>query len=1161
MTGPVADPQQGSRDAPSWSELPGEAQTAVPATLDGLVARMVQHDEVQEYQAVVGLEEEALRLVGAPASERALVLNLLAKAHFFLGHTDDAVRLTELEAAVCAEANDQEGHAKSLNNLGLIALSAGRYHVALEHLLACFDHIIHSGLPMHALASACLTNVGNLYHDLSDYPRAIQYFQLGIEESLQAGHVANEIAGLTGLGLTYKDSGQLEEALQQLCRALALAQAHNRLQDEAELLDTLAQVYRASGQTDLARRMCLDALDLARRLGAGPSELNALLNLGRLELEQPEVAVGHLEAALALATAADNPKTTLAVCEVLAEAYLRAGQPERAAAPLREALQLERRVRQEEHEQKVEDLARQLEMERATHQAEAYRLLNEAAQEARQQAEAEVLQRTRELETAHQEVVVRLGIAAEYRDDKTGSHTLRVSELAAHLAMQIGLPTDQVELIRLSSRLHDIGKIGVPDAVLLKVGKLTNTEFEIMQLHTTIGARMLQGSTTRLLRMAEEIALHHHERWDGSGYPHGLSGQDIPLSARIVSLADVWDALTTERPYKAAWTVEAARAEILAQSGRHFDPDLTRAFLEMVNDSGLAAVAPRLDPDGDLGREATSTVRRVVVPPAVLEHLQTLNTSAWDCRQTDPERSKREAQDALALAEQHDHPPGVMASLRTLAFSDLRTGDPRSALHRLNRALNLQTPGSDLALERDCKNLLAWLYKDLFNTEKATQYLLESLELSRRLEDASGQANALGNLGVVTAARMGDRRSALGYFEQALALHQQSGNLPGQANCLYNMADNLVELGEYALAQQVGRQAVEAARAAGNPVLEAVSCSVVGRALDGTGELKRAIVLHDEALETLRRSGIDAPDAYGWMRLFQAHSLTRQGRTDEAAQALGEVREVAERLDIKEMLVRVHHELAGMHKARGAFDEAMRHLEVERDVDRALNEQLTAHRNEALLMQFEVERAQSEAELYRLRTLELANANVALERANREKSSLLVALQEQADLLERQVREDALSGLYNRRHIETLLQRAYEDHRLRGATMAVAMIDIDHFKQVNDRYSHPVGDEVIRQVGRLLTESLSGQQAAARYGGEEFLLLLPDTTLEQAARHIERLRVAVHSHPWDQVAPGLHVSVSAGAAVNDQTRDYEKLVSAADFKLYRAKQTRNTVVV
>ena len=212
------------------------------------------------------------------------------------------------------------------------------------------------------------------------------------------------------------------------------------------------------------------------------------------------------------------------------------------------------------------------------------RLLYLQIQRQNQELEAKVAERTRELVDAQIEIIERLAMAAEFRDDNTGQHTQRVAQMSALLARQLGLPDAQVSLIARAAPLHDVGKIGVPDTILMKIGRLTREEFEIVKQHTVIGARILSGGKFPLLRLAEEIAFSHHERWDGDGYA-GLRGADVPLAGRIVAVADVFDALTQQRPYKPAWPITEAIAEIDRQRERQFDPAVVDAFLRVIQSS------------------------------------------------------------------------------------------------------------------------------------------------------------------------------------------------------------------------------------------------------------------------------------------------------------------------------------------------------------------------------------------------------------------------------------------------------------------------------------------------------------------------------------------------------------------------------------------------
>lgn len=210
------------------------------------------------------------------------------------------------------------------------------------------------------------------------------------------------------------------------------------------------------------------------------------------------------------------------------------------------------------------------------------RYLYLALQEQNDQLEARVAERTEELEQAQLEILHRLSRAADFRDDDTMQHTERVGRLSAALAAEIGMPKDEVALLRLAAPLHDLGKIAVPDRILLKGGGLNDEEFALVKTHTRIGARLLSGSTHPLLQMAEQIARTHHEQWDGTGYLEGLNGEDIPLVARIVAVADVFDALTHARSYKRSWPLSEVLDELKRQKGRQFDPAVVDALLQLV---------------------------------------------------------------------------------------------------------------------------------------------------------------------------------------------------------------------------------------------------------------------------------------------------------------------------------------------------------------------------------------------------------------------------------------------------------------------------------------------------------------------------------------------------------------------------------------------------
>lgn len=200
----------------------------------------------------------------------------------------------------------------------------------------------------------------------------------------------------------------------------------------------------------------------------------------------------------------------------------------------------------------------------------------------KRELEKEVLRRTQELDTSRRELIRRLGLAAEYKDNETGLHVQRMAEYARLIALEMGVSETDADTLAAAAPMHDIGKLGIPDAILCKPGRLTPEEFETIKSHPEIGAKILDQPDSELLKVAREIALYHHEKWDGSGYPEGLSGEDIPLLARISALADVFDALVTVRPYKKPWSLEEALNLFEEQKGKHFDPNVVDAFMRVL---------------------------------------------------------------------------------------------------------------------------------------------------------------------------------------------------------------------------------------------------------------------------------------------------------------------------------------------------------------------------------------------------------------------------------------------------------------------------------------------------------------------------------------------------------------------------------------------------
>jgi HD-GYP domain-containing protein (c-di-GMP phosphodiesterase class II)/Flp pilus assembly protein TadD len=514
-------------------------------------------------------------------------LNIKASLSNMLGYYIDAIEKSKIVLAIRKKYSDLRGQSNTLMNIGITLTELGNYSEGLEFLFQAYE-ITQKNLEDHNLESKCLINIANIYQDTKNYATSIEYYLKSLFISQENSDKYAEISCLNNLGESYYLIENFEKAAETFEEAWKKAKNFAMHYHETFILNGLGKTHKSLGDYSKAIHFQELSLDLANQSNDLPSKINALSGLGDVyfSLSDPNRAIQYFEQALSLSLEIKQPKTAFETHQKLADAYQQAGNLPKTIEHLRDYHKLEREVLDQETAQKTKNLSVQFDLERARHEAEVYRVQNETMERANDLLEEKVRERTQELEEARVEIVMRLAMAAEYRDDNTGQHTLRVGRNSALLGEALGLPSDQVELMRSAARLHDVGKIGITDLIMLKPGKLTKDEFERMKTHTTIGAQMLSNGQSPLLKMAETIALTHHERFDGTGYPKGLAGDDIPLVGRIVAVADVFDALRSDRPYKNAWDLEAARAEIQAQAGKHFDARVVDAFIKLL-DAGV----------------------------------------------------------------------------------------------------------------------------------------------------------------------------------------------------------------------------------------------------------------------------------------------------------------------------------------------------------------------------------------------------------------------------------------------------------------------------------------------------------------------------------------------------------------------------------------------
>ncbi|HEX6912128.1 MAG TPA: diguanylate cyclase [Longimicrobium sp.] len=575
-----------------------------------------------------------------------------------------------------------------------------------------------------------------------------------------------------------------------------------------------------------------------------------------------------------------------------------------------------------------------------------------------------------------------------------------------------------------------------------------------------------------------------------------------------------------------------------------------------------------------------------------------LNAHAWETRALDAPRAAETAEEALRLAQADGYTAGVALALRTLGHHRyLARADYQGALHDLRRALALLDEAGDPRGRADVLNGIGNVHWRRSEYAEAMRCHLRALELQRALGDRMGEGHSLNALGNVSY-HLGDYGQALDYYQDSLKVRQEIGDRVGVAYCLNNIGNIHGQLGESQRALEYMLEALsikEGAdpRAAGISMLnvgsayaelgdddraldymeraalrlrqtgsaegESTCLRDIGRIQERRGDVDRALECYRGSLEISRTLGARLSEAETLIRLCALRVRTGEG--DAGLADLHAALDMASELGARPQVYMAHEALTEVYESRGALDRALHHYRAFHTAWRDVFNAETNARIKSVLVRAEVQQAQREAEILRQKNDELTAAYGRLREADEEKAHLVARLREQAVELERQTREDALTGLSNRRHLDTQLSTEWERALRFGRALTVAMADIDHFKAVNDRFSHAVGDEVLRTVARILRESTRGVDVVARYGGEEFCLILVETRAEEAARLCERLRLRIAEHDWSSIRPGLAVTVSIGVAGLHEGADApDALLAAADVRLYAAKHAgRNRV--
>lgn len=521
----------------SLAVLPGTAQHR--ERVQGLL-------DCAQYFYVLGRPFQALKpttaalALSTAVQDRSLMrksATFLGAMHADTGNTSSAVECYSQALELLQDLDDPVAECRVWTNLGVALMYAAQY----DQAIACCEHVIElarTSDDLFQFRAAAFANIALCCLHMEDFSRGLRAAEISINESEEPASAAEMLSRV------------IREC--NYCRLLLEVDNIPKAVEHCEVAKHYAELSRSARAEIIASTIEGLCEVYGGTVDVGISRLTSTLEKARVYKS--------------------NLRETLTA---LVKAFEIIGQPDRALIYLREMIEVNRQAQQENC---LAHLKRHLDLlgsdSRHVDPAAVHLKRREAALQGKI-AERELFQ-------ARVEMLERLAVTAELRDDSTGEHSYRVGKLAALLAHEFGCDDDTCFMIEMAARLHDVGKIGVPDAILLKPDKLNAAEQEVMRSHSTVGAELLSRSNIPHMRMAEEIARHHHEWWDGAGYPSRLSGNAIPLAARITALADVFDALTHKRPYKLAWPIDEALAEISRLKGRQFEPQLTDLFLVMV---------------------------------------------------------------------------------------------------------------------------------------------------------------------------------------------------------------------------------------------------------------------------------------------------------------------------------------------------------------------------------------------------------------------------------------------------------------------------------------------------------------------------------------------------------------------------------------------------
>lgn len=558
----------------------------------------------------------------------------------------------------------------------------------------------------------------------------------------------------------------------------------------------------------------------------------------------------------------------------------------------------------------------------------------------------------------------------------------------------------------------------------------------------------------------------------------------------------------------------------------------------------------------DLSRQAREHSESLMYLKGMAYALRNSAACHWSFASYDAALS--DALEALRLFEETGDDFGRAHAMNVVGNVHERLGNHSISLEFHRKSLHIRQELSDIEGASTSLNNLGNVYNSFGEYANALNNYLESLRLSEEIGHQLGVSRALNNIGYIYT-RLEDWDKALDHLQRALALKQEIKDRQNEGLVLIHIGNVHECRGDYANALEYYTRGLKITQDVGDRQNEAAALNDIGNVYQELRDYQKALSYYTQSLQIAQAVGIKYYEIKALINL--GAMLTRLGDMRRSVEHLLKALAISEEIKSNDLIYRAHQALSDAYEAQGDLGAALKHQKAfHRSREQVFSED-SANRIKTVVIQTEVEKSQREAEIYRLRNVELARAYTDLRVANEQKSELVEQLREQAVVLDRQTKEDSLTGLCNRRHFDAQLAQEFSRARRFKRDLTVVMADIDHFKQVNDCCSHQTGDEVITAVGRILRETCRMIDVVARYGGEEFVLLLIETPAGKAAILCEKIRAAVEAHDWSAIHPQLqNVTISLGLTDALAVENPSVMLAAADAKLYEAKRSgRNRV--